>query len=590
MKALSLQKMRQEPLNSGIIAGFSTLCAIAIVNLLGSLFPQASAFYGVFLLSVAIIAAVAAGAIASFRSKKQMIQRQAELTAAKSLAAGDFSNAIWGAQDGRSEIAAALREIADRQLAIERSNGQLIQEGATRESQLISALDCLGQEITVFDRSGLLVCANSAYLSKCNTIGAVIALGMTRKEVWAELARAPLSNLPINERQSWFKFQEDMRNEAVTTKAPVRFTRFDGEQAQMFIQTTKDGHHVEIIESIEERSKLEQRMQKAEREANAMGRIKQVTLSRLSHTIRTPMTGVLAAAELLSDSALDDKQRARVDIIRRSAGTLLGVVQDMFEMAETTSVEVEARQANLSRKQALVCSSPAHLAKAAIEIMANSDFEVTTFEPAEANDAWKIAVEIHADVIVVASEAQKSELLAAATTVVSSQRPELKLFSELLVPATNPEATIEVLETSTEVAPRNVKPGELLDLLIVESNEVNQIYLNNSLQKSEFAFKIVGTGALAIETAKTGKPRLILVDISIPDIDGLKVTSAIRTNTSGDLVPPIVIGMTNHFVQGDLAKCLNAGMDHYMAKPQTAETLQELISGWLKPEPLKKAG
>ncbi len=598
MKPISMQKLREEPINSGIIMGFLTLCAIAFVNLVGNLFSGSGSLSATLLFVLAIVVSILTGAAATLRSKKSMLRRQIEVRYARSLAAGDFSNSVWHGDDGHTELAVALTDIADRQLAIERNNGQLIQEAATRESQLLSALDCVGQEIAVFDKSGLLACANTAYLSYCNTIGAVVSLGMTKREVWAELAKAPRAGLPLNERHSWFKLQEEMRHEATTAKTPVRFTRFNGDAAQMSVHTTKEGHQVEIIETIENLMNLEQRVQKAEREASAMSRLKQVTLSRLSHTIRTPMTGVLAAAELLSESQLDSKQRGRLDIIRRSAGTLLGVVQDMFELADATTanMDVDTLIEVPKRKHALVCSTPLHLAQATCEMLSKDNFDVTTFEPfakdVGAADAWKLAQEKIAALIVLADDVQKNAMLAVANGNDPANGPELKLFSELLEQTENPDADVddEVIEYSEPSVPEIAKSSELLDLLVVESNEVNQIYLSNSLQFTDFDFRIVGTGALAIEAAKTGKPRLILLDISIPDIDGLKVTATIRNATASDANAPVIIGMSNHFVQGDLAKCLKAGMDHYMAKPQTAERLRAVIDDWLKPAELKKAG
>lgn len=523
MNAPRWQKLQQEPLNSGIIIGFSVLCTIAFVSLIGSLFFKQDAISGSFLVILAISASLFSGIVAAIAGKKVTARRQAELVMAKSLASGDFSNCVWPAQICRTELSATLMDIAERKLAIERNNGQLIQEAATRESQLASALDCMREEIAVFDKSGLLACANSAYLSKCNTVGAVIALGMTRKEVWSELAKAPRVHLPLNERQSWLNLIEDMRREALTSGAPVRFVRFQTELAQMSVHITKDGHQVEIIENIMQLVQLEERASKAEREAGAMERLKQVTLSRLSHTIRTPMTGVLAAAELLNDSALDTKQRARLDIIRRSAGTLLGVVQDMFDLAETPlsssrgdvqeGIEVDATENRVKQEQALICSTPADIA-------------------------------------------QKTGIL----KLTKNSLPEL-----------NPAHAS-------------------LDVLIVESNEVNQIYFANNLDQGDYCFKIVGTGGVAIQAAKAGKPRLILMDISIPDIDGLRVTAAIRESAENGEPAPVIIGMTNHFVQGDLAKCIKAGMDHYIPKPQTAEGMKSLLQEWLKPEPMKLAG
>ncbi|MGL4489086.1 MAG: hypothetical protein ACRCU5_06540, partial [Rhizobiaceae bacterium] len=249
MRELNLAKLRQEPLNSGIIAGFSTLCAIAFVNLAGNLFSSTSGISGIFLLTLALVSSICIGAVAYLRSRKALDRSQSELKMAKSLADGDFSNAIWHLENGHTEMSAALTSIADRQLAIERNNGQLIQEAKTTEVQLISALDCVTQELAVFDKGGMLVCANSAYLSRCNMIGAVVSLGMTRTEIWAELAKAPRANLPVNERQSWLKIQDEMRHEAMLNKNPVRFMRFNNEPAQMSIHEAKDGHQVEIIEN-----------------------------------------------------------------------------------------------------------------------------------------------------------------------------------------------------------------------------------------------------------------------------------------------------------------------------------------------------
>ncbi|MGL4490802.1 MAG: response regulator, partial [Rhizobiaceae bacterium] len=374
-------------------------------------------------------------------------------------------------------------------------------------------------------------------------------------------------------------------------KNPVRFMRFNNEPAQMSIHEAKDGHQVEIIENTASFLNLEARALKAEREASAMDRLKQVTMSRLSHTIRTPMTGVLAAAELLSETELDDKQRARLDLIRRSAGTLLGVVQDMFDLADATTQALN--DGSPRRKQALVCAAPAELALQTSEILGARDYDVTMFEtPTHASavtDAWHKVKEKQASLIVVADEEQKKRLLAMNGRAVEFDKTEIKLFSELLFQEENPQTVEEPQAATPERTLKSLIAPEQLDLLIIESNEVNQIYLGNNLENSGYMFKIVGTGAAALDVVKAENPRLILTDISVPDIDGLQITSSIRNSQHGTSYVPIIIGMAKHFVQGDSAKCLKVGMDHYMAKPQTGPDLISMLNGWLKPEQLKKA-
>lgn len=597
MRSAFFYKFAKEPWRTGLSELFTTLSAIAFVNLTGDLIFKNSGAAGAPMLVLALLTSMVVSGIAVLRSSKITQQKSLELHMAQALAEGDLSKSVAQMSGVRSTLQNALSAIAEHQLNTERKYQRLMQEASMRQKHLSSALDCLPNELAVFNASGLLLYANASYLNKCSDVGATVALGMTRGEILAEIAKAPKSYLPLNERQTWIKALDQLHCEALASLKPIRFTRASQECAQITCQLTKDGHALESVSDISATVHLEERAAKAELQANAAVRQSKSTLTRLSHTIRTPMNGVLAAAELLSGSEMDTKQRLRLDIIRRSAGTLLGVVQDMFELAsgdETLTPEVSAPVVE-RRQHALICATSGTLARQDGAHLSQLDFEFTLLDSAQgaadADRSLALDDRNEAKLIVLADETQRGTISSAFEKANLATRPDLKLFSELLSQTGDAE-TAPPPKTRSQTAPLNL-PAKLknLDALVVESGEVNQICFGNYLADTSYSFEIASNGADAIAAIKAGLPRLILLDVSLPDTDGLNVTRIIRQTIvpSQSNYAPVIIGMANNFVQGDLVKCVRAGMNNYVAKPLTAHALRTLVDEWLAREPLKIA-
>jgi len=119
-----------------------------------------------------------------------------------------------------------------------------------------------------------------------------------------------------------------------------------------------------------------------------------------------------------------------------------------------------------------------------------------------------------------------------------------------------------------------------VDILVAEDNEVNQIVFTQILAGTGYRFKIVGNGALAVESYKELRPKLILMDVSMPVMNGLDATKEIRDLKAGGAYTPI-IGVTAHAIKGDMEKCLAAGMDDYVTKPVSPDTLTSKIEHWM---------
>ncbi|MEM9332990.1 MAG: response regulator [Pseudomonadota bacterium] len=104
-------------------------------------------------------------------------------------------------------------------------------------------------------------------------------------------------------------------------------------------------------------------------------------------------------------------------------------------------------------------------------------------------------------------------------------------------------------------------------ILSAEDNEVNQIVLEHTLAEQSVPFVIVSNGAEAIEGWQQLEPVLILMDISMPVMNGLDAIAHIRSveETTGAHVP--IIALTAHALSGDEERMLGAGADHYLTKP-----------------------
>lgn len=101
--------------------------------------------------------------------------------------------------------------------------------------------------------------------------------------------------------------------------------------------------------------------------------------------------------------------------------------------------------------------------------------------------------------------------------------------------------------------------------LIIEDNENNRVLITRLLEKAGYRTLQATTGRQGVEMALQHKPDFIILDIQLPDIDGLEVLRKIRASEIGNTIP--VIAMTSFAMSGDREKFLAAGCDEYIEKP-----------------------
>ena len=125
-----------------------------------------------------------------------------------------------------------------------------------------------------------------------------------------------------------------------------------------------------------------------------------------------------------------------------------------------------------------------------------------------------------------------------------------------------------------------------LRVLLAEDNLINQKVALGLLRKLELQVDVVATGVAAIEALTSTPYDLVLMDVQMPELSGLEATRLIRAPHSTARNPQIpIIAMTANAMQGDQQRCLDAGMNDYIAKPVTPDSLATVLEIWLPRAP-----
>ena len=118
-------------------------------------------------------------------------------------------------------------------------------------------------------------------------------------------------------------------------------------------------------------------------------------------------------------------------------------------------------------------------------------------------------------------------------------------------------------------------------VLLVEDQEVNQTIAQKFLEGAGATVVVAGNGRLCLERLATETFDLVLMDCQMPEMDGFEATEQIRSMEAGTARHLPVIAMTANAMSGDRDRCLAAGMDDYLTKPVTRETLIHSVAKWL---------
>jgi signal transduction histidine kinase/ActR/RegA family two-component response regulator len=368
-------------------------------------------------------------------------------------------------------------------------------------------------------------------------------------------------------------------------------------------------------------------------------------LANMSHEVRTPLNGVIGMTGLLLDTELNQNQRQYVEIVRRSGESLLTLVNDIldFSKIEAGKLTLElvdfdlrplldeaigvmilrAAEKNIEMTCAMAADVPSLLRGAPDrlrQILINLvDNAVKLTNQGSVTVGVSLVHETATDVVLrfsvrdtgIGIPADKLGLLFNSFTQVDGSTTRRfcgtglglaisKQLAELMGGdiGVNSEDSVgsefwftvrfdkqspdEVAKQSPATRPTLRRmPRTNVRVLVAEDNITNQQVAMGILRKLGLRADAVANGREALEALRLVPYDLVLMDVQMPEMDGLEATRAVRAPGSGILNCKIpIIAMTAHALQGDREQCLAAGMDDYIAKPVTPAELSVLLEKW----------
>ncbi len=180
--------------------------------------------------------------------------------------------------------------------------------------------------------------------------------------------------------------------------------------------------------------------------------------------------------------------------------------------------------------------------------------------------------------------------IAALLTTPVRQTALLEKVAELTGRRVEPAAirpSVDVMRPEAQAV--SLERARQAHLLLAEDSKVNQVVALAMLEKAGYRVDAVSNGREAVEAVQTQSYDLVLMDVSMPEMDGFDATTAIRRLPS-DMSRIPIIAMTAHAMEGDRERCLDAGMNDYVSKPVDRRGLLETVARWLGDQPEEAEG
>lgn len=365
-------------------------------------------------------------------------------------------------------------------------------------------------------------------------------------------------------------------------------------------------------------------------------------LAAISHEVRTPLNGISGVTSLILETPLSREQREYIEMIERSAESLLIVVNDILDFAKTEAGQLDIEISEFdpdqliddvqktflhaARKQIIslradcvalpktVRGDPARLRQVLNNLLANAikytheggvTLRVNQESASDESVVLKFTVEdtgpgvsaearerIFQPFSLVTPEGMRKFGGSGLGLSVSKRLVEL-MGGRIGFSSTPGKGSIfwfsipfgwgrhEAQQRGKRMSVFARRDRSDARILVAEDNYVNQHVALKMLDRLGFRAHAVADGKEALQALREMHYDLILMDCQMPEMDGYQATAAIRHDLPEPLRAIPIVAMTANALKGDREKCLAAGMDDYMTKPLRPEKLAEMLDRWI---------
>lgn len=372
--------------------------------------------------------------------------------------------------------------------------------------------------------------------------------------------------------------------------------------------------------------------------AEATSRIKEQFLANMSHEIRTPIHGIISLVQFILKTSLNTDQVNYLNLIRKSADTLLVIVNDILDLSKLEADKMTFEEVDFNLRDTIQSAVAAFIPKT-IEKGIVLKTEIPDNLPEYINGDPVRLIQIINNILGNAVKFTDKGFVSIGLNI-QEQNQEFMLlefqvrdtgigipphkiggifdnFSQAgsditrkyggtglglsitrrLIEKQNGMIHVDSLPDAgstftfripyrfaknnsvTEMQNNNsglALPSDLR-LLVAEDNDINRFIMSKMLRDWGIQPDFATTGSEAVEMASRKEYDIILMDVEMPGMNGYKATEMIRNEFTTAMRNVPIVAMTGHAMQGERQKCMEAGMNDYLSKPFQPEDLQEMI-------------